>query len=295
LLPLTRSIAGDDRPKQFCAIMNSDTLLNQTRSRVWRVVAAQRTVLVVTKTHERFYANQASIPSDSLLVQPCNRGTTPAILYSLLCLRKSDPAAVIGFFPSDHYFADDEGFIRDVNLGFEVAESSSGLVVLLGIKPDSPEVGYGWIEPAAQLLPNVSNSVFQVKRFWEKPSLPLASALMERGCLWNSFVMFGRVDSFLSLISRALPDLYESFESIRSAFLTETEGAALSNLYSRIRASNFSDEVLSAHPCDLAVLSSRNLGWSDLGEADRVLSVLARKGVNVRWALAPAEKWNAAS
>src|SRR5689334_13998469 len=104
LLPLTTRIAGDNRPKQFCAIMDGETLLAHTRSRVKRMVRPRHTLLVVTETHERFYSDQLNdVPSSSLLVQPCNRGTTPAILYSLFRLRESDPSAVVGFFPSDHY------------------------------------------------------------------------------------------------------------------------------------------------------------------------------------------------
>jgi mannose-1-phosphate guanylyltransferase len=110
-------------------------------------------------------------------------------------LRELDPRAVVGFFPSDHHFADDEAFIAHVDSAFAAAESRSGLVVLLGIAPIGPEVEYGWIEPGAPLASCPSGMICQVSRFWEKPSLTLASSLMERGCFWNSFVMVGRVGS----------------------------------------------------------------------------------------------------
>ena len=155
---------------------------------------------------------------------------------------------MVGFFPSDHYFADDEALVAHVDSAFEAAESSSGKVVLLGIKPSSPEVAYGWIEPGASLTNHPFGTVFEVSRFWEKPNLSLASALMERGCLWNSFLMVGRVDAYLSLIRRALPGLFESFESIRPSLFTEQEPEALVHLYSGIHGSNFSDEVLAKSP-----------------------------------------------
>jgi mannose-1-phosphate guanylyltransferase len=287
LLPLTKRIAGDNRPKQFCAIMNGETLLAQTRCRVERMVQPRHTLLVVTETHECFYSDQLNgVPSSSLLVQPCNRSTTPAILYSLVRLRESDPSAVVGFFPSDHHFADDEGLVAHVDSAFEAAGSSSGRVVLLGIKPSSPEVAYGWIEPGASLTNHPLGTMFKVSRFWEKPNLSLAAALMERGCLWNSFLMVGRVDAFLGLIRRALPGLLEYFESIRSSLFTEQERGALAHIYSGIHASNFSDEVLAKSPNDLAVLSGANLGWTDLVETSRVLSVLGQNGIRAEWALA---------
>lgn len=286
LLPLTRRIAGDDRPKQFCAIMNGDTLLDQTRRRVRRMIKPAQTLLVVTKTHERFYTDQvAGTPSSCVLVQPHNQGTAPAILFSLLRLLQLDPQAIVAFFPSDHHFADDEALITHVDSAFQAAESPSGRVVLLGIAPSIPEVQYGWIEPGPPLTNHASGTVFQVRRFWEKPSLALASILMKRGCLWNSFVMVGRADGFLNLIRRTLPGLFEPFEWIRPSLFTAEEPAAILELYSAIRASSFSGDVLAAHPSDLAVLCCENLGWSDLGEISRVLSVFERKGVSPDWAL----------
>jgi mannose-1-phosphate guanylyltransferase len=132
--------------------------------------------------------------------------------------------------------------------------------------------------------------MFEVSRFWEKSNLSLASSLMERGCLWNSFLMVGRIDAYLGLIRRALPGLLESFESIRPSLFTEQGPGALAHLYSGIHASSFSDEVLAKSPNDLAVLSSPNLGWTDLGETSRVLSLLGENGIRAEWALACAEE-----
>ena len=189
---------------------------------------------------------------------------------------------MVGFFPSDHHISDEEAFAAHINLGFEAAESGSEPVVLLGIKPSNPETEYGWIEPGTQIANNPS--VFHVRRFWEKPSPDFAAELMERGGLWNSFVMLGRIESYLNLMHRALPHLVSSFESIQPTFFTGAEREALLDLYSGIPASDFSQQVLSAHPRALAVLPARHLGWSDLGDAARVLSVLERRSATPAWA-----------
>src|SRR5262245_14362397 len=87
LRPLTRQIVGDDRPKQFCRLLGSDTLLEQTQRRAARLLSPARTVVVVVQSHERFYAPLlADLPSHRLVIQPDNRGTAPAILYGLLRL-----------------------------------------------------------------------------------------------------------------------------------------------------------------------------------------------------------------
>jgi mannose-1-phosphate guanylyltransferase len=285
LLPLTRRITGDERPKQFCAVVGHETLLDQTRDRVRRIVRPEHTAVVLTKAHERFYSNLASDADRSqVLVQPCNRGTAPAIIYSLSRLRVLDPDGVVAMFPSDHHFANETAFGADVEIGFEAAERRPDRVMLLGVTPDYPEAEYGWIEPGAPLGGSLPDSVCHVARFWEKPSRSLASVLMKNGCLWNSFVMIGKIAAFLALIRRGLPKMMGLFESIQPTLFTAREDAALREIYSSIPSTGFSEEVLSAYPSGLAMVCSRNLGWSDLGETSRVLSVLESKGVTPEWA-----------
>jgi len=156
---------------------------------------------------------------------------------------------------------------------------------LLGITPSAPETEYGWIEPQKSILGSLPRSITRVSRFWEKPNANLAHTLMNRGCLWNSFVMVGRVDALLKLTRRALPEMYSRFAKIMSTFETATEPKALHELYSTIQESNFSHEVLAARSEDLTVMRVGDVGWSDLGEPARVLSTLARIGVQTEMAM----------
>jgi mannose-1-phosphate guanylyltransferase len=290
LLPLTRRIAGDDRPKQFCAIIGKETLLQQTQRRISRLVPRRRTLLVLTRTHESFYADHiAGMRSPRSIIQPCNQGTAPAVLYTVMRLCELDSEGIVAFFPSDHYFSNDETFISHIDSAYTAAASNPKMVVLLGITPETPEVEYGWIEPGALLESPVSDSLSRVRCFWEKPDATLASALMKRGCLWNSFVMVGHVRAFMKIIRQGLPNLVEAFESIRPFFSAASETAALCDLYAGIRATSFSQDVLSMCPHDLAVLRGTGLGWSDLGKPSRVLSILERKGVQTAWEFTPIE------
>ena len=283
LLPLTQRIAGDDRPKQFCPVLGGQTLLDETRQRVSRIAPARKTLVVVTESHRKFYADlQKSLHWSCLLTQPHNRGTAPAILYSLLRIRALDPRAVVGFFPSDHHFADEEGLPQAIEPAFRAAEGRFRGVLLVGIKPTGPEVGYGWIEPGARL--RRQTPIFRVNRFWEKPSLSFASALMNRGGLWNSFIMVGRVRSFVDLIRQALPELLRAFSPVEGALFTAAEREALLDLYSGLPNTNFSERVLAVHTNSLAVLAAGNLDWSDLGDTQRVRSVIERRGLRPNWA-----------
>lgn len=288
LRPLTKLIAGDERPKQFCPLLGSKTLLELTRQRVARTIPMEQTLFVVTRKHERFYRTHLSdVQPERIVIQPKNQGTAPAILYSLLRLSLMSPDGVAAFFPSDHYLSDDETFMDRVAAAFEIAEARPDLVVLLGITPEGPEEEYGWIEPASPILTKNPGELFRVRRFWEKPNHVLARRLQERGCLWNSFVMVGRVSAFLGMIRRSVPDLYNAFAVAWTTLGTPDEDAAIHSLYHQLPDTNFSREILAASPGDLAVLPVGDVGWSDWGDPGRVLSTLAQIGVRAEWA-APA-------
>jgi len=274
LQPLTRVISGDDRPKQFCAFQGSTTLLDQTRQRIALSVPNKHTLTVVTQTHERFYKPLFKTSAKSrLLVQPINKGTAPAILLSTLKIAQLSPSATVAFFPSDHHFTNEPQFMAQIENAFAAVPTDTEEVTLLGIKADKPEIAYGWIEPDVA-LERTNGYLSRVRRFWEKPSYSVARKLMERGCLWNSFVMIGGVKAFLKIIERTLPGLYGLFAEISSTFGTAAEATTLSRAYSSIPPSNFSQQVLAPSANNLFVIQMPSVGWCDLGEPERAVRAL---------------------
>lgn len=229
LKSLTRKIAGDERPKQFCSVLGGATLLEETQRRAAMELARERMLYVVNGRHEPFYRPiLAAEPERNLVVQPRNAGTAPAILYSLLRIAAVAPQAVVAFFPSDHYISDNSKFMAHVRTGLETARVRRDLVILFGIEPESPEVEYGWIEPAP--AEKVNAKIFAVRRFWEKPNQVLAQVLQLRGCLWNSFVMIASVQALLDTVESALPELYRAFACLSPLFGTPAETRAVAKL-----------------------------------------------------------------
>lgn len=286
LKPLTRAISGDERPKQFCPILNNDTLLVQTRRRVWQKIDKANTYFVLTKDHERFYQSMLlDVCGSRKIIQSENKGTAPAILLSLLKLPKD---STVAFFPSDHFISDDDAFMKHVEKAFKAAEMPHQPVILIGIKPNTPETSYGWIESEESFGGKNRSGISKVKRFWEKPAFDKAERLMADGCLWNSFVMVGKVGKFLDIFKTALPDLYKMFEQIHLLFGTNAEEILLRETYKEIGETNFSSEVLEKCFDELYVLDAGEVGWSDWGEPERVLSTLEQLGIKTDWMLATA-------
>ena len=273
---LTLKIAGDSRPKQFCSIFGRESLLAQTRARLGSLFHVDRELFVVTRAHETFYRGELrNVASSCIIQQPLNRGTGVAAAVALLHILQRDADAVVVFVPCDHYYSGAEAFRRAIRSVITAAEMHSDSVVLLGAAAEYAEVEYGWIEPG----PAVSHgpiSLLRVHRFWEKPSLPEARALLRRGCLWNTFVNAGRASTFLDLLCSQVPDVVLSLNKA----LAEDK---LEVAYQAIPAVDFSRQVLVPQPHRLLAVRDRASGWADLGSPARVMDILARNNIQPPW------------
>lgn len=272
----TQKLVGSYVPKQFCPLVTRVPLLEQTRRRVSFSVPEDRVFFALNQEHRRFYSPLlANVAPSRLIAQPANRGTAPAILYSLLRVAEISPQASVLLMPSDHYVTDEAALMRYVDRAFAIVERSPDLTLLLGIVPDKPETAYGWIEPGQALGPG-RDEVFQVRRFCEKPSCQAAVRLMADRCLWNSFMIVGQISTLLRLFIATVPDLYFSFARIRPSVGTVFEADVAGRLYQRLRSSDFSKLVLEPAAADLSVMRLDDVGWSDLGEPHRIAEALSR-------------------
>jgi mannose-1-phosphate guanylyltransferase len=274
---LTRQIEGDPRPKQFSRIFGNRTLLGHTRERLRPVFRDDRVLFVVAKDHDKFYRTElAEVDRASVLEQPANRGTAVAIIATLLQLLQYKPDAIVGIFPSDHYYANDDAFAMTVKSGITVSKRHHDSIVLIGAKPQWPEIEYGWIEPGPAIAIGCRAKVFGVSRFREKPPLLEARDLMRKGGLWNTFVAIGRAGAFLNLMAATvMPTMSRIAHAV-----THRD---LGGVYGEIDLVDFSRDVLSHEPRSLIVMEDSASGWADLGHPDRVISTLDRHRIEPAW------------
>jgi len=284
LKPLTRAITGDPRPKQFCPLLDGETLLHRTRRRVDLLTGLDQQVVVVTRTHEPYYrALVADLAPDRLVAQPDNRGTGPGLLYPLLRIAEVAGDVPVAVFPSDHFVDDDVAFVSAVSAALDGVRSRPDLVILLGIEAGTPETEYGWIEADGRPFPMENALVFPIRRFWEKPSADVALALLARACLWNSFVMAGRVSAFLDLVATGMPEVLTAFEPLRRVVGTSREAPVAERIYAGLPEVNFSERVLVPAAARLGVVRVKGVEWSDLGNVERVFATIRRNGWRPRW------------
>jgi mannose-1-phosphate guanylyltransferase len=280
LRPLTNMICGDDRPKQFCPLLGERTLLGQTLQRSEQSIPQEHLLVSLSAHHSKWYSREADLRPSQRVVQPENRGTAPAIVHSLLSLAQLDAQALVAILPSDHHYSGEQLFATALESAFETAALRKDTIVLLGARPDYPEVEYGWIEPGLSIGP-IGSELFRVRSFQEKPAIDVAENLLDQGFLWNTFVMVGNVRAYLQMVQAALPYLLDVLAQAR--MWAGQEVHIEDSLYERIPPVNFSGRVLGVHPEHLTVLRMNDVGWTDLGNPERAHVTARQNGYEPGW------------
>lgn len=283
LQELTRWMCGESRPKQFCRLFGDRTLLEDARQRAERSLPAEQILFSVTRAHEKYYLRDLADRPSQRIVQPSNKGTAPAILYALMRIAQADSDAIVSILPCDHYYSPESAFTATLESALEIAEQRADSVVLLGAQPNGPELEYGWLDIGQAIAGHTG--LFRVEGFKEKPSLPVAQALLRSPALWNTFVMIGHVRAFLEMARATVPGLLRTLASLEVASSPGTEIRIPDSAYDRIPAMDFSRQILALATDRLLALRLENVQWSDLGDPYRVLvTLLETTGELPAWA-----------
>src|SRR5512143_3822861 len=171
LRPLARRVCGDERPKQYVPLFGERTLLRQTLDRVTLGIPEARTVVVTLRSNARYLIEQfKGFKPPHVLVQRVDRGTTAGILFLAHWVSRQDPDATVAVFPSDHFVLEEAAFMEHVSSVAAWVNRHPDRLVLLGAQVTEAEVEYGWIELGRLLAPPRDCGIWEISRFWEKPS-----------------------------------------------------------------------------------------------------------------------------
>ena len=266
LQELTRQITGAPIPKQFCRLLYGRSLLEATLFRTRHFATGERTRVVVNQDHLPLaHAQLRSLHPRNILVQPCNRDTGPGITFALQRIAQTDPDATVAVFPTDHYIDDDRVFMAHVLRAACLTSAFPEKIAILGIAPDEPETGYGYVVPAQPLRTSITPwRVFKVESFCEKPDIATAHRLIVAGGLWNTFVMVFKVAFMMQLLRELAP------AGSAGLFDDTISQEELARMYRSLPPWNFSTEVLARIPEHLLVLEIDDVRWSDWGTRESV-------------------------
>jgi mannose-1-phosphate guanylyltransferase len=275
---------GSERPKQFCRIVGSGSMLRHTWGRAARLVPPERIVTIITAGQERYIEEEArhGVPG-TVLVQPENKETAPGLLLPLVWIAHRSPVATIAVFPADHFIWEEDRFERHMWSAVGATARLPRHVILVGVEADGPETDYGYIVRGRRLATGVPTELYAVSRFWEKPDRRTAARLFARGHFWNTLVMAGRLETYLSLAAAYLPKVLGPLRAVEHSLSTAPAVAALAAAYRRIPPTNLSRALLARCSRSLMVLGVRGVYWSDWGDPNRIVRTLHRFNLRPSW------------
>ncbi len=249
-------------PKQFIDINGAgSSLIQQTYSRFSKIIDPKNIFVVTGDIHSDIVRAQLpELPPDNILYEPMRRNTAPCIAYASLKIKLINPLANIVVTPADHLVIDEASFLNDISKGLKFAQTSNHLLTL-GIKPDRPATGYGYIQVNQD---SNKDSFLQVKTFTEKPHLELAKFFVKSGeFLWNSGIFIWKLKAIESAFEKYLPEMYNIFNENLDSFNTENEKTALNSIYSDVKSISIDFGVM--EKAENVFVLPANFGWSDLG------------------------------
>jgi mannose-1-phosphate guanylyltransferase len=258
--PLSRK----EKPKQFLDILGKgETLIQQTFRRFKKICPPENIFIVTSLEHKQLVLEQLEIRDDRVLAEPFRRNTAPCIAYGSFRIKKENPEAVIAVTPSDHIIEKEDEFCDVIRTAFEFSEKNDALLTL-GIKPDRPETGYGYIQANEKMPVSGYERLLKVKTFTEKPDIELAKIFLDSGDFyWNSGIFIWNINTVHSAFEKYLPDIHMAFEEGEDILGTDKEGAFIAQTYASCGSISIDYGIM--EKADNVYVLCTDVGWSDLG------------------------------
>lgn len=249
-------------PKQFLDILNTGrTLIQATYDRFAKFIPVENIYIVTLEQYKALVQEQLpDVPKENILYEPSRKNTAPCIAYISYKLQQLNPSANLICAPADHIVTDDDEFKKICADALQFTSHIKALVTL-GIKPTHPNTGYGYIQFDQH---SVSDNVYKVKTFTEKPDHELAMTFMASGdFLWNAGIFVWQVKNIIRAFEKHLPEIHEVFESEKAHFNTHAEKAAVERIYPQ--CVNISIDYGIMEKANNVYIIPASFGWSDLG------------------------------
>lgn len=249
-------------PKQFLDILNTGrTLIQSTFDRFAQFVPVENIYVVTSRQYEHIVAEQLpDIKSENILCEPSRKNTAPCVAYICYKLFELDPDSNLICAPADHIVTDNTAFTK-VSLEALDFTAKHNALLTLGIKPTGPNTGYGYIQYEGHA---VSDNIYKVKTFTEKPDLELAKTFIASGdFLWNAGIFVWQTKTIIQAFEKYLPEIHELFFSEKDDLNNDNERAAIERIYPQ--CVNISIDYGIIEKADNVYVIPSSFGWSDLG------------------------------
>ncbi len=253
-------VSTQEYPKQFHDMLGTgESLIQRTFNRINQLIPSENILIATNERYEKLVLEQLPKTSKKqLLLEPAMRNTAPCILYAALKVHNQNPDAVMLVAPSDHWIENETEFLNNIKTSFE-ASANNNILMTLGIQPDAPNTGYGYIQ-----FEENSSDIKKVKKFTEKPNTETAQQFLASGdYLWNAGIFIWSTKSILHSFENYLPKMMKVLDAGNTIYNTDLEGDFIKNNYQKCENISIDYGIME---CSTNVhILPVDFGWNDLG------------------------------
>ncbi|MGM0547316.1 MAG: mannose-1-phosphate guanylyltransferase [Bacteroidota bacterium] len=252
-------------PKQFLNIFGDRTMLQSTVDRISPLIPAERVWVITNDKYVELVQEQLpDVPENNIVGEPVGKNTAPCVAAAATLIQQKDPEGTMVVLPADHLIADAETFLSVLESAKAKAQEQNALVTI-GIKPDHPETGYGYIEfdedTSEKVLAHQSK---KVKQFREKPDLQTAKKFISSGnFLWNSGMFIWKAATILKKFETHLPNIFDEVTKLKSAVGSDNQKEAINTFY--FSCTSISIDYGIMEQADSVFVVPGSFGWNDVG------------------------------
>jgi mannose-1-phosphate guanylyltransferase len=267
LWPLSTSTS----PKQFLPLPNGRSMIQESLARVAPLIAPEHAWVVTGRSMaEQAHEHLPAVPESHILGEPIGRNTSAAIAWAAATIARDDPQAVMVVVTADHVIRNLDAFNQSLRLAVRLADQ--GDLVTLGIKPTTPETGYGYIRYAETVGEGFDHEAFRGERFVEKPDLATAKQYLQAGqYVWNSGMFIWKVETILAELRQHLPELMRKIDSMVWSMGTSQERAMFDEFWPTLQTISIDYGVL--EKTKHLVVIPVDIDWNDVGNWDQYASI----------------------
>lgn len=258
-------------PKQFlCLDGSGKSLLQNTVDRLLSLAGGWENIIVITSEllAEGVKQQLPLLPLNNILVEPEGKDTAPAVAWGSLYIENHySKDSVIGFFPADHYIGNQKEFENIITKAMTFAEEEEAIVTL-GIKPDYPSTGYGYIQQGDKITEKDNIPIYRVTRFTEKPDRDTAEKFIATGRYsWNSGMFIFRCEVVLKELEKYASNILQPLQEKGKTAYSSLEKISID--YALMEKTN------------LAYIIPADFDWDDLGDWNALERLLKGEDSNV--------------
>lgn len=271
--PLSRK----ERPKQLLNLSGKDLMVNETLDRLANSIDRDNMFIVTNVTQAALMKEETKgrMREDHILAEPAARNTAACIGYAAMEIVKKYGDGIMCILPSDHFIKNEKEFANIIDAAMLAAETTDALVTI-GINPDFPATGYGYIKAKSGSETPIGDKNGKnysiVEEFVEKPDLETAREYLKEGCYsWNSGMFIWKASTILGYMEKLLPDVSACLTKIGDAMNTPEEKKVIEEVYPTIPKISIDYGIMER--ADHVLVISGEFGWNDIGSLD-MLSIM---------------------